>query len=338
MTPARGPRSDLRLLVLEPRHGAWSDAALDDLPRLLAPGDLLVVNDAATLPAALPARTSSGEPIELRLAGQDPPDFWAVAFGAGDWRQRTEDRPAPPVVAKGSTVFVGGPGGDALPAAVREVSPLSPRLLRLRFAAGDDGLWPALYRHGRPVQYSYLSQPLDLWDVQTPYHARPWAMEMPSAGRGLTLPRLFALRRAGVRVAALTHAAGLSSTGDPALDAALPLPERYEIPPGTVRAVEETRAAGRRVVAVGTTVVRALESAAAGGSLRAGAGTATLRIGPGFRPRVVDGLLTGVHDDGTSHFELLKAFAPEPLLERALRHARDEGYLGHEFGDVLLVC
>jgi S-adenosylmethionine:tRNA ribosyltransferase-isomerase len=341
MTPARAPRRAMRLLALDTAHGRWTDGSIGDLPRHLQRGDLLVLNDAATLPASLPARTAAGEVIELRLATQEGADFWAVAFGAGGWRQRTEDREAPPAIAAGSTVFVGrseaGSAADDLRAEVRAVSPLSPRLLRLRFAAGADELWPALYRHGRPVQYSYLAEPLALWDVQTPYHARPWAMEMPSAGRGLTLPRLDALRRAGVGLAALTHAASLSSTGDPALDAALPLPERYEVPPATVRAVERTRAAGGAVVAVGTTVVRALESAAAGGTLRAGTGTATLRIGPGFRPRVVDGLLTGVHDDGSSHLELLKAFAPVPLLERALRHAQEAGYLGHEFGDALLV-
>jgi len=347
VTPARAPRGAMRLLALDTARGRWTDGDMGDLPQLLQQGDLLVLNDAATLPASLPARTSGGDTIELRLAGQDAeggPEFWAVAFGAGGWRQRTEDRPAPPSIPAGSTLFVGRTGAagvpDELPAQVCAVSPLSPRLLRLRFAAGGDSLWPALYRHGRPVQYSHLARPLDLWDVQTPYHARPWAMEMPSAGRGLTLPRLQELRRAGVRLATLTHAAGLSSTGDAALDAALPLPERYEIPPATVRALGETRAAGGRVVAVGTTVVRALESAAAAGGLgapRAGAGTATLRIGPGFRPRVVDGLLTGVHDDGTSHFELLKAFAPEPLLEQALRHAQEAGYLGHEFGDALLI-
>jgi len=140
-----------------------------------------------------------------------------------------------------------------------------------------------------------------------------------------------------VSLAWLTHAAGLSSTGDAALDAALPLPERYEVPEATVEAVARARAAGGRVVAVGTTVVRALESAAQDGRLRAGRGLATLRIDGGFRPRVVDGLLTGLHEDGTSHFELLKAFAPAAFLEPALRHAAEAGYLGHEFGDALLI-
>ncbi len=128
-----------------------------------------------------------------------------------------------------------------------------------------DALWAALYREGRPVQYSYLAHDLPLWAVQTVYAARPWAFEMPSAGRPLSWEILLALRRKGVRWASLTHAAGLSSTGDPAIDAALPLAERYDIPAATVRAVADTRARGGRVIAVGTTVVRALEGAAVEG-------------------------------------------------------------------------
>jgi S-adenosylmethionine:tRNA ribosyltransferase-isomerase len=135
----------------------------------------------------------------------------------------------------------------------------------------------------------------------------------------------------------VTHAAGLSSTGDPALDARLPLPERFEVAQATVDAVTETHARNGRVVAVGTTVVRALESAALGGPLRAQSGDTGLRIGPGFRARVVDGLLTGMHEPDSSHFALLAAFAPRELLAAAHRHAEAVGYLGHEFGDVALV-
>ena len=142
----------------------------------------------------------------------------------------------------------------------------------------------------------------------------------------------------GVRVAALTHAAGISSTGSAELDARLPAPERYYIPDDTVTAVEETKERGARVVAVGTTVTRALESSRlTQGRLTPGEGEATLVIGPGFRPALVDGLLTGMHARGTSHFALLEAFAPRELLERALEHAEGVGYLEHEFGDSCLL-
>ena len=304
---------------------------------MLRPHDLLVVNDAATLPASLSGRVRE-HPIEIRLAG--PPDgddgrHWpAVVFGPGSWRERTEDRPKPPRLEKGEVVAM-----DGLSAEVVGVSALSARLVDLRFDREGAGLWAALFRIGRPVQYSYLRGALPLWQVQTPYAGRPMAAEMPSAGRPLRLPLLRALRDRGVRLASVTHAAGLSSTGDPAIDAALPLPERSEVRAPTVEAVGRAKARGGRVVAVGTSVVRALESAwdEPLGRLRAATGLATLRVGPGFVPRVVDGLLTGIHEPGESHFELLQAFAPRPLLEDALRHAASAGYLGHEFGDSSLV-
>lgn len=338
MKAATWPRDDrpaTRLLALDPAQGIFSDARMDDLPLLLQPGDLLVVNDAATLPASLRVRTGEGTPLELRLAGAaGEGEWWAVAFGAGDWRQRTEDRLPPPPLAPGARLRA----GPELQAEVVAVSDLSPRLLRVRFDRHGAALWSALYRWGRPVQYSYLDADLPLWHVQTPYRSRPWAVELPSAGRSLTASLFARLRARGVGVATLTHAAGLSSTGEAAIDERLPLPERYEVPALTVRAVDAARRAGARVVAVGTTVVRALESAAEGeGGLRAGAGLSTLRLGPGARLRVVDGLLTGIHEPGTSHFDLLAAFAPRALIDAALGHAAAEGYLGHEFGDSMLV-
>jgi S-adenosylmethionine:tRNA ribosyltransferase-isomerase len=326
---------------------------MDELPTFLAPGDLLVVNDAATLPGSLRGEALAGspldgaakgtllardEPIEARLiaAGRgDTEDggFRAVLFGAGDWRARTEDRPPPPPLAAGARLRFG-----ALGAEITAVSPLSPRLVALRFQARGAELWRALYREGRPVQYSYLAHELPLWAVQTVYAARPWAFEMPSAGRPLSWEILLALRRRGVRWAALTHAAGLSATGDAALDRALPLGERFEIPPATVRAIGEVRAAGRRIVAVGTTVVRALEGAVAlWGELRPGPGETDLRLAPGDRLRLVDGLLTGVHVPGESHFELLGAFAPPALIEAAATQAAALGYRSHELGDSMLI-
>jgi S-adenosylmethionine:tRNA ribosyltransferase-isomerase len=341
MAPATWPRegqSATRLLIVDPAAGTWRDALLDDLARLLHPGDLLVVNDAGTLPASFTG-TARGSVVEIRLAG--PPSdrgglgLWpAVVFGPGSWRERTEDRPAPPPLRPGDRVDLG-----PIVAEVVEVSSLSPRLVSLRFDREGAALWSALFGAGRPVQYSYVRDALPLWHVQTPYAGRPMAVEMPSAGRPLRLPLLRALRDRGVRLARVTHAAGLSSTGDPAIDAALPLPERSEVPEATAQAVARAKAEGGRVVAVGTSVVRALESAwdAAAGRLQAGARTATLRVGPGYAARIVDGLLTGVHEPGESHFDLLQAFAPPPLLEAAVAHARSAGYLGHEFGDSSLV-
>jgi S-adenosylmethionine:tRNA ribosyltransferase-isomerase len=338
VTAAAWPRprpEDERLLHVDRVGGHLHDHVVGDLPALLRAGDVVVVNDAATLPASLAGRTWGGAPVEVRLAAENDDGTWtAVLFGSGDWRTRTEDRPRPPAVAPGQPIVF---GGGALSAVVTAVSRVSPRLVDLSFSAPEDTLWPALYQVGRPVQYSYLRGDLALAQVQTPYATRPWAMEPPSAGRPLTVELLAALRRRGTAVVTLTHAAGLSSTGEPALDALLPLPERYEVPAETVRVVETARAAGGRVLAVGTTVVRALESAAASGALRAGRGTATLRVTGAHRPRVVDGVLTGVHGPDESHFALLTAFAPEALLRAAHEHAGASGYLNHEFGDSQLL-
>ncbi len=338
MTAASGPRDvpgRERLLTVDVRRRDIEDHAFAELPHLLDPGDLLVVNDAATLPASLPGSTR-GEPVEVRLLGERDDGSWdAVLFGAGDWRTRTEDRPPPPVVAPGEAVALGG----ALSATIEVVSALSPRLVTLRFALPRDALVPRLYSHGRPVQYAHLRAPVDLRDVQTPFASRPWAAEMPSAGRPLTLAIVARLRRAGIAIASLTHAAGLSSTGDRTIDRALPLPERFEIPAATVAAVDAAAARCARVVAVGTTVVRALEGCAAlhRGRLVAGPGITNLRLGPGSPRRIADAILTGIHEQGTSHHDLLGAFAPMSLVDRALAVAEDRGYLGHEFGDSMLV-
>ena len=339
MTPATWPRPDPlteRLLIIDPAVRAYRDAQVRDLPACLRPGDVLVVNDAATLPASLPAIAPSGRSMELRLVGERADGSWdALLFGEGDWRTPTERRPEPDLPARGEVfAFEGG-----LSAKIERVSAVSPRLVAMRFSEEGSALWSALYRIGRPVQYSYMKGALALWHVQTHYGARPWAVELPSAGRPLTWRLLRELARTGVRLASVTHAAGLSSTGDPSLYAALPFPERYDVPLETVRAVEEARSRGGRAIAVGTTVVRALEGCAKahGGALAAGSGLTDLVIGPGYEPLAVDGLLTGLHEPAASHFSLVQAFAPPDLLRDAYAHAEAVGYLHHEFGDSCLI-
>ena len=337
MKPARAPRdvrSGGRLLHVDVAHERVDDRRPLQLPELLRPGDVLVLNDAATLPASLVGHAGS-EPLELRLLGRQPDGSWrAVAFGPGDWRTPTEQRPAPPRLGAGTSLQLG-----ELSATIDEVSPLSARLWRVRFAEQGARFWSALYRSGRPVQYSYLARALQLWDVQTAYAAAPWAVEAPSAGYPLDAELLLRLRQRGIELASITHAAGLSATGDPALDAALPLEERSLLSVETVAAVQQARESGRRVVAVGTSVVRALEGRAleGGGVLRPGESSTTLILGPGYRRRVVDALLTGMHDPTESHYALLQAFAPRALLEHAQSRAEEWGYLGHEFGDACLI-
>jgi S-adenosylmethionine:tRNA ribosyltransferase-isomerase len=350
MRPAQAPpsqRDHVRLLAVDPRAARASDFPFVHLAELLAPGDLVVVNDAATLPASLAGATADGAAIELRLVAgsratasdaRDPAHdaVWqAAVLGAGDWRTPTEHRPPPPPLPPGTRLgFAGGLGAEILGNAA-----LSPRLVTIRFDRSGDALWQALYAAGKPIQYSYLQDDLALWSVQTAFAARPWAVEMPSAGRAITGAVLRALRRRGVDIAWLTHAAGLSATGDPAIDQALPLPERYEIPAGTAAAITRARARGGRVIAVGTTVVRAIEGCAAThGRVQPGHGVTDLLIGPSFRPAVIDGLLTGMHEPASSHFRMLQAFAPRALLDASWAEATRLGYRGHELGDTCLIA
>jgi S-adenosylmethionine:tRNA ribosyltransferase-isomerase len=312
---------DAKLLVVD------SAQNLIHVPRtafvdLLRPHDVVIANDAATLPASLTGVHQQTEnPIEVRLAGRsslDPSDikrFSAVVFGEGDFHMRTEDRPLPPTLNSGH-----------------------PRLVSLLFSGTPDEIWAGLAHHGKPIQYSHLQTSLELWDVWTRIAGPPVAFEPPSAGFVLDWHILSSIREHQATFATITHAAGLSSTGDDDLDRLLPFDEPYRIPEITARAVETARQHGGRVIAVGTTVVRALEAAATeDGHLRAGEGLATGRIGPATPLRVVDAILSGTHEPGTSHYELLRAFLEDSILQRATEELDTHQYRTHEFGDSVLI-
>lgn len=329
---------EAKLLVID-ATGRLRHAPRSGLAEFFRRGDLLVANDAATLPASLAGtHLRSGLGIEVRLAGRgslradDMQRFSAVVFGAGDHRTRTEDRRAPPVLQAGDVLRLG-----PLQARVERLLD-HPRLIALRFDGTPDAIRAGLAQHGRAIQYAHMAAPLALWDVWTRIAALPAAFEAPSAGFALDWQLLRGLRERGIGFATLTHAAGLSSTGDPALDARLPFDEPYRLPAATVAAIDATRAHGGRVIALGTTVVRALEHAAShDGALRAGAGLADQRIGAHSRLRVVDAIVSGTHERATSHFELLRAFVPDAVLQRADGELERRGYRTHEFGDSVLI-
>lgn len=326
-----------KLLIIDARDGL-RHVAREALIDVLRPADLVVANDAATLPASLHGtHARTGEAIEVRLAGRrslstDLADFSALVFGAGDFRIRTEDRPQPPPLAAGDTLALG-------PLTATVTGTLGhPRLISLHFDGPPDQIWAGIAHHGRPVQYAHAPVPLALWDVWTSIASPPVAFEPPSAGFALDWQMIAALRARRIGFATITHAAGISSTGDVELDRRLPFDEPYDIPPSTARAIAHTRSGGGRIIAIGTTVVRALEhSAMADGIVRASTNVATQRIGPGTRLRVVNAILTGVHERGTSHFELLRAFADDQTLSVADEELAAHGYRPHEFGDSLLV-
>ena len=317
--------------------GAIRSLPRDDLPDLLRPGDVLIANDAATI-ASHSAHEPTGRPIEIRLAGRpslrvdDLRRFVALAFGAGDWHTPTEDRAPPPAFRAGDRLLLG-----PLRATITGLLG-HPRLVGLAFEGDPGDVWSGIATHGRPIQYAHVPEPLALWDVWTPVAAHPVAFEAPSAGFALRWEMLARLRARGIGVGTLTLAAGISSTGDPTLDARLPFDEPYHIPAETVRRMRRARREGGRVIAAGTTVVRALEDAAlATGVVRSGMGMATQRIEPATRLRAVDGILTGVHEPSTSHYQLLRAFADDRTLAAAGRVLAEERYRSHEFGDSMLL-
>jgi S-adenosylmethionine:tRNA ribosyltransferase-isomerase len=335
--PRHGPRR-AKLLVVDAR-GRITHHAAADLPRFVRRGDLIVANDAATLPASLAAtHVRTGEPVEIRLAGRRSlasdavTAFTVVVFGAGDYRTPTEHRPTPPALGVGDSLIVG-----PLRATVAAVHD-HPRLVDIRFHAGVNEIWAALARHGRPIQYAYIQEPLEMWDTWTRIASQPVAFEAPSAGFILDWSTLRALRARDARVATITHAAGISSTGDPDLDRMLPLDEPYVIPPATAALVNRTKQCGGRVLAIGTTVVRALEHAARStGHVMPGDGVATGRIGAETGLLVVDGILSGMHEPGASHYELLRAFQEDDALETMVAEAEDGEYRTHEFGDAVFI-
>jgi S-adenosylmethionine:tRNA ribosyltransferase-isomerase len=321
---ARGlARDDVRMLVA-PRDGALVHARARDLPDFLAPGDLVVINTSATMPAALPARRGDGAALELRLSTPLP--------GAPDDRWVVELR-------NGSEPFRGVRAAETLelPAGGRaqlEAPYLSgPRLWAARLQLPEP-LMAYLARHGRPIRYRYVPDAQPLVAYQTAYATEPGSAEMPSAGRPLTAAVLTSLVAKGVAVAPIVLHTGVSSLER----SERPYPERYRVPPSTARLVEATRAWGGRVIAVGTTVVRALETVArADGTMQAGQGWTALVVTAPRGVRVVDGLLTGWHEPEASHLDILHAVGGRRLIERSYAAALDAGYLWHEFGDLHLI-
>jgi S-adenosylmethionine:tRNA ribosyltransferase-isomerase len=339
LPPAPGPieasgrrRDAARLLVVTPSSAV--DTTFGSLGEFLSPGDVLVVNTSATLPAAVP--------VEGRAFGRGGPEGLLLHLGTelpGGLRL---------VELRTATGFGSAPFSDSRPGTVRLpgggradlLSPWAPTP-----AEGPNRLWVArldvpgdfltwLADHGRPIRYGEPAQPLPIAAYQTVFATEPGSAEMPSAARGFTAELVTSLVSAGVLVAPLLLHCGLSS---PEAGEA-PQPERYRVPAATAGLVNAARAAGRRVVAVGTTAVRALETLTdEAGTVHPGEGWTELVISPARGVRAVDGLITGWHEPEASHLELIAAVAGPELLEQSYATAHALGYHGHEFGDFHLI-
>ena len=351
---ARGlTRDGVRLLAATP--DGLVHARFRDLPRFLAPGDLLVVNTSATLAAALPAQRAGGRAVTVHLSNQLDNGTWLVELRQGQAAPRRLSDGVP-----GEVITL--PGGGSVTLLQPYPDPAATRIWEAAVTTGDGPVHGYLARHGQPIRYSYVPGRWPLTAYQTVFARSPGSAEMPSAARPFTADLVTRLIAAGVVIAPITLHTGVAS-----LEAGeAPLPEWFEVPQPTADLVNLTRAAGRRVIAAGTTCTRALESAVAGSAGQAGpveetlagpvaapargtvagpvpgtvvarSGWTSLVLGPEHPARVVTGLITGWHEAGASHLALLEAVAGRTLVEASYREAEAAGYLWHEFGDSCLL-
>lgn len=324
------PRDRVRLLVIDRNSPRLEHSRFDRLGSYLRPGDLLVFNTSRTLPAALVGCDAAAGPcVEVRLAEHLPDDTWLALLLCRD---------RPDLFNCGLGAGIQLRFSDALTCDVLEPDATIPRLWRIRFSKAGTELVDEMYRIGQPVRYSYVSAPWDLDYYQTVFARDPGSSEMPSAGRAFTWRLLFDLRRRGVQMAYIVLHTTLSSYMDDDLDALHPpAEEEYLIGEAAAQAINAARERGNRVIAVGTTVVRCLESVARESRVQPEHGYTRLHISAGHRLSVVDGLLTGLHEPMASHLDLLTAFLPAERIKSAYEEAVRLGYLWHEFGDLNLI-
>ena len=336
---ARGLRRDaVRLLVSRVDTDSIHHARFSDLPRWLSPGDLLVVNTSATLNAALAARTASGDSFELHLSTKLPGNVWVVEV-----RRRGPAASLPYREALAGTTFeLEGDGRITLLAPYPFVGSLAaPSRLWMAALQLAGPLLPYLERFGMPIRYGYVTASWPASMYQTVFATEPGSAEMPSAGRPFTPELVTRLVSIGVQIAPLLLHTGVASLEDHEP----PYEEYFRVPPDTADRVNAARRAGHRVVAVGTTVVRALETVTDSRARTSpGEGWTDLVITPERPLRAVSGMITGLHEPRATHLAMVKQViaaaggrAPSAHLDRAYREARDAGYLWHEFGDSHLI-
>ncbi len=327
---ARGlARDEVRMMASHP-DGSVEHASFRDFPDFLEAGDVVVINTSGTMKAALTAERGDGTPMELRLSTRLPAGLWTVEL-----RRRIGDDTEPLLDAdSGEEISLEGGGKATLLtpyARIEKGVRLWVASLELPLSFGE-----YLERHGEPIRYGYVKEGWPINYYQTVYATEDGSAEMPSAGRAFTPELITKLVAKGVHVAPLVLHTGVASLEDDEP----PYEEFYRVPPETARLVNAAHeVAGKRVVAVGTTVVRAMESVAdESGTIHPGEGWTDVVITPERGVRAVDAMLTGLHEPRSSHLAMLEAIASRSALETAYREALREGYLWHEFGDLHFVA
>ncbi len=319
-------RARVRLLVARRAAGSVEHRRFADLVEVLDPGDVLVVNASAVRPAALDATGPDGTAFRLHLSTEQPGGFWVVEprVPAGPGSHRF-DGPTPATLA-----LPGGARAEVLGPYPAGSTARRLHLARLDLPDGPGCLDAYLGAHGQPIRYGHTAGAWPIEAYQTLFSREPGSVEMPSASRPFTDRLVARLVAKGVTVVPIVLHAGVSSqeAGEP------PYAERYRVPAATAAAVDAAHRAGGRVIAAGTTVVRALETTAdKAGRSHPGEGWTELVVSPERGVRVIDGLITGWHEPKSSHLALLEAVAGRPLLEASYRAAVEAGYRWHEFGD-----
>jgi len=337
-------RDQVRLLAVDRASGALRHTRFDRIGAHLRPGDCLVFNASRTLPASLQAviaeGPAAGRTVRFRLARGNEDGTWsALPLTSADepWAGDLDGTRLEFLSVAGNKIPADA--GSRLSAEVVGRDPLVDRLWRLRFSRSGAAWVECLSRLGSPVRYWYAAAPWGLDFYQTVYAREPGSMEMPSAGRAFSWRLLLDLRRRGIDTVFLVLHAGLSSYLDEEFDAGHPASvEPYRLEPEAAARINAAKARGGRIVAVGTTVARALETLAGpDGRVRPGEGRTCLRITPEHSLKAVDGLLTGFHEPQASHLDLLSAFLSAERLKAVYEAALEEGYLWHEFGDANLI-
>jgi S-adenosylmethionine:tRNA ribosyltransferase-isomerase len=317
-------RDDVRLMVAHRQSQQVEHTHFRSIVDHLRPGDGIVVNTSATIPAAVTARTRDGRMLMVHFDGPVQGGLWSVEIRTPVEGGATT--PGPSLDPQSLEL----PSGVAVHLLAR--SPTTPRLW-IANVAGTDDVVAYLEAHGHPIRYA-PGPALPIDSYQTIFATQPGSAEMPSAGRPFTSEVVTRLVANGVAVLPLTLHAGVSSYEAHET----PGPERFEVPAATARMGNEIRRSGGRLVAIGTTVARALETAAdETGSIHPAQGSTDLLITPEGGVRALDGLLTGWHEPRSSHLALLEAVARRPLLQTVYDQAVEQGYFWHEFGDLLLI-
>ena len=318
----RGIRRDhVRMMAIDRNYGKIQHDLFFNLPEYLQPGDLVILNNSRTIPAVFQAKNlSNGKMranVEVRLARRITEDTWEALI--------VQD------YTKIGDIFIFAPELSAMVIGLKENTPLA----ILKFEKKGSALLNMFYSLGEPVRYEYINHPWDLDYYQTVFASHPGSVEMPSAGRAFSWELLFTLKQKGIQVDFIQLHTGLSYLLD---DKWHQTPEEneeeYHISEQTQQKIIATKTAGKRIIAVGTTVVRTLETYAISGEL---SGVTNLYINEHFPLSMADGIITGLHEPEASHLDMLTAFISKQHLLQAYGHAIDAGYLWHEFGDMNLI-